>query len=74
MTETIYKTIFYRITMNTYNNKKLYLKASIGNSCEWTFNKEEAIWFETDKEAKEFCDTYFKNFNKYEIEGFTEII
>ena len=74
MTETIYKTIFYRITMNTYNNKKLYLKASIGNSCEWTFNKEEAIWFETDKEAKEFCDIYFKNFNKYEIEGFTEII
>ena len=74
MTETIYKTIFYRITMNTYNNKKLYLKASIGNSCEWTFNKEEAIWFETIKEAEEFCNNYFKNFNKYEIEGFREII
>lgn len=70
--EVIYDRIFYRITMKTYDNKKLYLKASIGNSCEWTFNRQDAIWFESDKDAQEFASKYFKNFSNYEIEQFVE--
>lgn len=68
------KWTFYTLTMKTYNNKTLYLKSGIGNGCEWTFNKQEAIWFETDKEAIEFAKQYFKNFDKYQVEGLEEVI
>lgn len=61
--------IFYRVTMTTYNGKKLYLKADTIN-CTWEFSNKDAIWFETEKEAKEFCNKYFKNFKNYEIEEF----
>ena len=74
MQEVIYTYTFYRIIMKTYDNKKLYLKDGIGNSCEWTFNKHDAIWFETEKEAQIFAKKYFKNFNNYEIENFNEVM
>ena len=70
--EVIYPTTYYRIIMKTYDGKKLYLKDGVGKSCEWTFNKQEALWFETNKEAEDFAKQYFKNFSNYEIEDFIE--
>jgi len=72
MSDAIYTITYYRITMKTYNDKKLYLKASIGDSCEWTFNSQDTIWFETEKEAQDFARKYFKKFNNYTIEAFNE--
>lgn len=63
--------VFFRITMKTQSGKKLYLKAGTGKSCKWDFNKNEAIWFETLNQTKNFADTYFKNFKNYNIEEFS---
>lgn len=72
---------FYRITMITKGNKKLYLcegswygKNAEKLNCSWTFKKMDAIWFETLKQAEEFAKSYFKNFKNYMIESFVEII
>ena len=72
---------FYRITMLTKDNKKLYLtedywcgKNAEKLVCKWTFAKANALWFETLKQAEEFAKDYFKNFTQYKIEGFSEII
>ena len=62
---------FTRILMHTKTGKKIYLKSAIGNSCEWTFNKSEAIWFERETDAKSFAKKYFKHFNNYELENFS---
>lgn len=62
--------IFYVVTMKTCNNKKLYLACDIGNSCKWIFDKSEACWYNTYKEAEDFCKSYFKNFKNYIIESF----
>ena len=62
--------VFYVITMKTSNGKKLYLACDIGNSCKWIFNKSEACWYNTYKEAEDFCKSYFKNFKNYIIESF----
>ena len=70
--EAVYARNFNIITMETYDGKKLYLKAGIGNSCEQAFNKNEVIWFETYTEAENFARQYFKNFNNYKIEDFIE--
>ena len=35
--------IFYEITMNTKGGKTLYLMENIGNSCKWTFNRDDSI-------------------------------
>lgn len=68
---------FYRIIMRTYNGKKLYLKENkwYGKNeeninCSWDFDSSNAIWFENEKEANNFCKSYFKNFKGYEIEEF----
>ena len=72
---------FYRITMLTKDNKKLYLtedywcgKNAEKLVCKWTFTKANALWFETLQQAENFAKDYFKNFSKYNIEGFSEII
>ncbi len=62
--------LFYVITMISGTNTKLYLASDIGNKCKWIFDREEAIWFETYTEAKDFCNKYFKNFSDYIIEDF----
>lgn len=61
---------FYSITMKTKNNKKLYLKEGKGNSLEWTFNRDECIWFELEQQAINCAKNYFKNFNNWFIEEF----
>lgn len=62
--------IFFRIIMKTKDGKTLYLKAGIGKSCKWDFDKNEAIWFETLNQAENFVNTYFKNFKNYTIQKF----
>lgn len=58
---------FYIVTMLTASERTLYLKSGIGSSCEWTFDRQECIWFETYTEAEKFAKRYFKNFTNYEI-------
>ena len=72
---------FYRITMRTKNGKKLYLTEDkwVGKKaekllCKWVFEKNNALWFESLENAKQFTKDYFKNFVNYEIEGFVEIL
>ena len=55
------------ITMQTKTGKTLYLKEGIGKAFEWTFDRSEAIWFETIEEAEKFANKYFKNFKDYKI-------
>jgi len=61
---------WFVITMNTKNGKKIYLKEGIGNSYEWTFDREQAIWFEFEDKAKEFANSYFKSFKNWFVEDF----
>ena len=75
--EMLYKDLMYRITMKTRDNKKLYLsedhwygKNAEKISCKWTFTANDALWFETQEDAQDFCRDYFKNFDRYEIENF----
>ena len=74
------KEILYRITMKTKENKKLYLTEDFwcGKNaekliCKWTFNRMDALWFETFESVTEFAKDYFKKFKNYEIESFEEI-
>ena len=69
---------FYRIVMKTSAGKKLYLCENhwYGHNeekinCKWEFSTENALWFETEKDAQKFCNGYFKNFKNYEIEVFS---
>lgn len=65
---------FYLITMIAKNGKKLYLKASDKplkkdtTIFEWSFDKKNAIWWNTFNETEKFAKNYFKNFKKWEIE------
>lgn len=59
--------IFYVITMNTKSNKRIYLKEGKNNSYEWTFDREQAIWFELEEQANMFASDYFKNFKEWYI-------
>lgn len=60
---------FSIITMKTKTGKILYAKAGHGKSIEWTFDKKDAIWFQSEADAKNFCKEYFKNFKDYEIQN-----
>ena len=62
--------IFYAIVMKTKTDKKIYLKEGKNNNYEWTFDRDECIWFETDTQAKEFSNNYFKNFKNWFVEKF----
>jgi Holliday junction resolvase len=60
--------IFYIIIMKTKNNKTLYLKANDTHKLyEWTFNFDDAIWFDTTSECERFANEWFKTFKNYEI-------
>lgn len=65
---------FSIITMKTKTDRTLYAKAGHGKSIEWTFDKQDAIWFQTEEEAEKFCKNYFKNFKDYEIETIKEYV
>ena len=65
---------FSIVTMKTKTGKKLYLKSGKGKAAEWTFDKQDAIWFQTEEEAEKFCKNYFKNFKDYEIEYIKEYV
>lgn len=60
------KETFYLITMKTKNNKTLYLGEQ-GKYLGWSFDYNEAIWFEYDYQAETFAKDYFKHFDKWEI-------
>ena len=53
--------------MNTKSNKRIYLKEGKNNSYEWTFDREQAIWFELEEQANMFASDYFKNFKEWYI-------
>lgn len=63
--------IFYIICMKCRNNHIAYLAEGKGNASNWIFNKSEAYWFETEKEAREYANIYFKNFKDWFIEELT---
>lgn len=60
---------FVAIIMEDKKGRTLYLKASEkpsnGIVCEWTYNYEEAIYFNWPSEAEKFANNYFKNFKKW---------
>ena len=61
---------FCVIFMRNKNGKKMYLKCGKGNSMDWDFSRNEGCWFDTEKQAIEFANKYFKNFTKWQIEKF----
>lgn len=75
--ELVYRDLFFRVIMKTRNGKKLYLcedswygKNAEKIKCKWEFSSVNALWFETEENAQDFCKEYFKNFDRYEIEDF----
>ena len=57
---------FSLISMQTKNGKTIYLGEQ-DNSFGWTFNYNNALWFNTYDEAERFARDYFKNFKNWEI-------
>lgn len=58
---------FFIVYMKTKTGKNIYLMTNGVDNFEWTFKKQDAIFFSTEKEAKNFCKNYFKNFTKWKI-------
>ncbi len=62
---------FVAIVMLDTKGRTLYLKASNrpskGVICEWTFDYNEAIYFNCPSEAEKFAKSYFKNFNGWQL-------
>ena len=69
---------FVAIAMINKQGRKMYLKASDkpfkGVVCEWSFDYNEAIWFNTDSEAEKFAKQYFKSFNNWCLEDVWVVI
>ena len=57
---------FSLISMKTKNDKTIYLMER-NNLFGWTFDYNEALWFNTNDEAEKFAIDYFKNFKDWEI-------
>ena len=65
----------YLVCMDTYSGKRLYLAQTNTNiqnwrdakTYEWQFSRQGAMEFDTEEEATEFANHYFKNFNKWYI-------
>lgn len=65
----------YKVCMDTYSGKRLYLAQNNPNvsnwkdakTYEWQFNSEGAMEFNSEEEATEFARKYFKHFNKWYI-------
>ena len=73
--EDFYLVDVYKVCMDTYSGKRLYLAqtdTSVKNwkdakSYEWQFKSEGAMEFDSEKEATEFAKSYFKNFDRWYI-------
>lgn len=61
---------FSVITMLTKTDKKLYLEMINGKSV-WTFKKNDACYFDTEKEAVKFAKKWFKHFKGWSVESVT---
>ena len=59
------KDLFYVVAMNTKTGQTLNLNEGHNNNFEWTFDFQESIWFETEKDTKKFANDYFKNFKDW---------
>lgn len=57
---------FSLISMQTKNGRTIYLGEK-DNSFGWTFNYNDALWFNTNEEAERFAIDYFKNFKNWKI-------
>lgn len=64
---------WYIIAMKTKSEKTIYLKEGKGNNLEWTFDKNEGIWFEFKEQAEKLAKKYFKDFDNWFIEEFEYI-
>lgn len=71
----LYLVDVYKVCMDTYSGKRLYLAQTNFNvtnwkdakTYEWQFNPEGAMEFDNEEEATEFAKKYFKRFNKWYI-------
>lgn len=71
----IYEVEVYKVCMNTYSGKRLYLAQTDprvmnwkdAKTYEWQFNPNGAMEFDSEQEAIDFAKQYFKNFNKWYI-------
>ena len=65
----------YKVCMDTYSGKRLYLAQTNSRvmnwkdakTYEWQFNPNGAMEFDSEQEATDFAKQYFKNFNKWYI-------
>lgn len=64
---------FSLITMKTKNNKIIYLGEQ-GNTIGWSFDYNDAFWFNTNEEAEKFAKDYFKHFSEWEIKTIEYVI
>lgn len=58
--------------MQTYStiaikNKEVYLMVNDIGETKWTKNKNLALSFNTDNQAKQFATKYFKNYRNWEV-------
>ena len=62
---------FVAIVMEDRKGRILYLKASDKPSkeivCEWTYDYDVAIYFNTNSEAEKFANSYFKSFKDWKL-------
>lgn len=65
---------FIVVTMESKSRHTLYMESGRGNACKWTGDVENAIWFNTSREAQEFCDKYFKKFKDYKLDRIVRYI
>jgi hypothetical protein len=59
--------IFYTVTMQTKAGKKLYLSMWDGHP-KWTFDFDEACYWDTEEMAENFSREWFKNFTGWAVE------
>lgn len=59
--------IFYTVTMKTKEGKKLYLSMMDGNP-KWTFDFNDACYWDTEDLAEKFSKGWFKNFTDWRVE------
>ena len=80
--EPVYDNI-YRISMNSKNGKQLYLsvknawydkKGQLKRIHEWTFNEAISMQFNSEKEAKEYGENYFKHFKNWYVDIHRECV
>lgn len=48
-------------------NKEVYLMINDTGETKWTKNKDLALSFNTDNQAKQFATKYFKNYKNWEV-------